>query len=170
MPAEGGVMHDLLRAANKQVRQAKAGGAVALAEIDRQRIAAAYDAALAMGFARHEGQAPLIRRPGARGRPPRRTGHNLLLRLRDCKADVLRFTENFAVPFTNNQAEQDIRMLEPRSGSRLRMKISGGFRTLAGAEIFATMRSVISTARKHGINILRALTMPTGDLVDLLSA
>jgi hypothetical protein len=51
MPAEGGVMHDLLRAANKQVRQAKAGGAVALAEIDRQRIAAAYDAALAMGFA-----------------------------------------------------------------------------------------------------------------------
>jgi hypothetical protein len=50
------------------------------------------------------------------------------------------------------------------------MKISGGFRTLAGAEIFATMRSVISTARKHGINILQALTMPTGDLVALLSA
>ena len=104
-----------------------------------------------------------MRRPGARGRPPRRTGHNLLLRLRDCKADVLRFTEDFAVPFTNNQAEQDIRMM------KVRMKISGGFRTLAGAEIFATMRSVISTARKHGINILRALTMPTGDLVALLS-
>ena len=50
------------------------------------------------------------------------------------------------------------------------MKISGGFRTLAGAEIFATMRSVISTARKHAINILRALTMPTGELMDLLSA
>ena len=157
-------MHDLLRAANKQVRQAKAGGAVALAEIDRQRIAAAYDAALAMGFALHEGQAPLIRRPGARGRPPRRTGHNLLLRLRDRKADVLRFTEDFEVPFTNNQAEQDIRMM------KVRMKISGGFRTLAGAEIFATMRSVISTARKHGINILQALTMPTGALVALLSA
>jgi transposase len=162
--AWAGVMHDLLRAANKQVRQAKAGGVVALAETDRQRIAAAYDAALAMGFALHEGQAPLMRRPGARGRPPRRTGHNLLLRLRDCKADVLRFTENFAVPFTNNQAEQDIRMM------KLRMKISGGFQTLAGAEIFATMRSVISTARKHGINVLRALTMPTGDLANLLSA
>jgi transposase len=104
-----------------------------------------------------------MRRPGARGRPPRRTGHNLLLRLRDCKADVLHFTEDFAVPFTNNQAEQDIRMM------KVRMKISGGFRTMAGAEIFATMRSVISTARKHGINILRALTMPTGDLVALLS-
>jgi len=162
--AWAGVMHELLYAANKQVRQAKAGGAVALAEADRQRIAAAYDAALVMGFDLHEGQAPLVRRPGARGRPPRRTGHNLLLRLRDCKDDVLRFISDFDVPFTNNQAEQDIRMM------KLRMKISGGFRTLAGAEIFATMRSVISTVRKHGINILRALTMPTRDLVDLLSA
>ena len=162
--AWAGVMHELLCAANKQVRQAKAGDAVALAEADRQRIAAAYDAALVMGFDLHEGQAPLVRRPGARGRPPRRTGHNLLLRLRDCKDDVLRFIADFDVPFTNNQAERDIRMM------KLRMKISGGFRTLAGAEIFATMRSVISTTRKHGINILRALTMPTGDLVDLLSA
>lgn len=162
--AWAGVMHELLCAANKQVRQAKAGDAVALAEADRQRIAAAYDAALVMGFDLHEGQAPLVRSPGARGRPPRRTGHNLLLRLRDCKDDVLRFIADFDVPFTNNQAERDIRMM------KLRMKISGGFRTLAGAETFATMRSVISTIRKHGINILRALTMPTGDLVDLLSA
>ena len=156
-------MHDLLRAANKQVWQAKAGGAVALAEADRQRIAQAYDAALALGFALHEGQAPLVRRPGARGRPPRRTGHNLLLRLRDCKYDVLRFTADFDVPFTNNQAEQDIRMM------KLRMKISGGFRTGAGAQIFATLRSIISTARKQGINILKALTSPAGDLVALLS-
>jgi transposase len=159
-----GAMHELLRTANKQVREAKAGGAVALAEPDKHRISAAYDAALAMGLALHEGQAPLLRRPGARGRPPRRTGHNLLLRLRHCKADVLRFIEHFDVPFTNNQAEQDIRMM------KVRMKISGGFRTLGGAEIFAAIRSVISTARKHGINILRALTMPTGELMDLLSA
>ncbi len=53
---------------------------------------------------------------------------------------------------------------------KLRMKISGGFRTVAGAEIFAAMRSVISTARKHGVNILRALTMPPNELVELLSA
>jgi transposase len=117
-----------------------------------------------MGFALHEGQAPLLRRPGAHGRPPRRTGHNLLLRLRHCKADVLRFIEHFDVAFTNNQAEQDIHMM------KVRMKISGGFRTLGGAEIFAAIRSVISTARKHGINILQALTMPTGELMDLLSA
>jgi hypothetical protein len=64
----------------------------------------------------------------------------------------------------NNQAERDIRMM------KLRMKISGGFRTVVGAEIFAAMRSVISTARKHGVNILRALTMPPNELVELLSA
>ncbi len=97
------VMHELLRAANKQVRDARAGGGVALAEPDTQRISAAYDAALAMGFALHEGQAPLARTPGARGRPPRRTGHNLLLRLRERKADVLRFAKDFDVPFTNNR-------------------------------------------------------------------
>jgi transposase len=157
-------MHALLRAANKQVCEARAGGAVALVEADKQRISVAYDAALALGSALHEGQAPLLRRPGARGRPPRRTGHNLLLRLRDRKADVLRFTADFDVPFTNNQAERDIRMM------KLRMKISGGFRTVLGAEIFAAMRSVISTARKHGVNILRALTMPPNELVELLSA
>jgi len=53
---------------------------------------------------------------------------------------------------------------------KLRMKISGGFRTIAGAEIFTTLRSVISTARKHGINILRALAMPPDNLVKLLAA
>jgi transposase len=158
-----GTMHELLRTANKQVRDARAAGATALAEPEKRRIAAAYDATLAIGLALHEGQAPLARTPGARGRPPRRTGHNLLLRLRDRKADVLRFIEDFDVPFTNNQAEQDIRMM------KLKMKISGGFRTLAGAETFATLRSVISTARKHAINILQALTMPTSDLIELLS-
>ena len=72
------VMHELLRAANKQVREAKAGGAVALVEADTQPISVAYDAALAMGFALHEGQAPLVRTPGARGRPPRRTGQDTI--------------------------------------------------------------------------------------------
>jgi transposase len=158
------VMHALLRAANKPVCEARAGGAVALVEADKQRISVADDAALALGFAWHEGQPPLLRPPGARGRPPRRTGHTLLLRLRDRKADVLRFTADFDVPFTNTQAERDIRMM------KLRMKISGGFRTVVGAAIFAALRSVISTARKHGVNILRALTMPPNELVELLSA
>jgi len=164
-----GAMSAVLRAANTLIRQTKAAditnaAAAALADADKRRIPADYDAALAIGFALHEGQAPLARTPGARGRPPRRIGHNLLLRLRDRRADVLRFCDDFDVPFTNNQAEQDIRMM------KLRMKISGGFRAIAGTEIFATLRSVISTARKHGINILRALAMPRDNLVKLLAA
>ena len=86
-------------------------------------------------------------------------GHNLLERLRDHKTQVLRFVFDFAVPFTNNQAEQDIRMM------KVKMKISGGFRTQAGAEIFATLRSVLSTARKQGMNILRALTVAPTSLI-----
>jgi len=164
-----GAMSAVLRAANTLIRQTKAAditnaAAAALADADKRRIPADYDAALAIGFALHEGQAPLVHTPGARGRPPRRIGHNLLLRLRDRRADVLRFCDDFDVPFTNNQAEQDIRMM------KLRMKISGGFRAIAGTEIFATLRSVISTARKHGINILRALAMPRDNLVKLLAA
>jgi len=78
----------------------------------------------------HEKQPSLARQARSRGRPARRPGHNLLIRLRDFKSDVLRFLSNFAVPFTNNQAEQDIRMM------KVKMKISGGFRAQAGAETF----------------------------------
>ena len=63
-----------------------------------------------------------------RGRPPRRVGHNLLLRLSTRKQDVLRFLTDPSVPFTNNLAEQDGRMM------KLRQKISGGFRSEDGAK------------------------------------
>ena len=114
-----------------------------------------YDAILAAGFAFHETQPPLI--PAAvkahrRGRQPRRVGHNLLLRLSTRKTDVLRFLSDPTVPFTNNLAEQDGRMM------KLRQKISGGFRSEDGAADFATIRSVLSTARKQGWNLLHTLT------------
>src|SRR5487761_2187610 len=99
-------------------------------------------------------------RPG--GRPPRRVGHNLLLRLSTRKQDVLRFLTDPRVPFTNNLAERDGRMM------KLRQKISGGFRSEAGAEDFAVIRSVLSTARKQGWNMLQTLTAdPTRLIADL---
>jgi transposase len=111
-----------------------------------------YDAILAEGFAFHEAQPALISTARKRrGRVPRRIGHNLLLRLHGRKLDVLRFLSDPTVPFTNNLAERDGRMM------KLRQKISGGFRSTDGAEDFATIRSLLSTARKQGWDILQAL-------------
>jgi len=111
-----------------------------------------YDAVLTEGFAFHEAQPALISTARKRqGRVPRRTGHNLLLRLRVRKVDVLRFLSDPTVPFTNNLAERDGRMM------KLRQKISGGFRSVDGAEDFAVIRSLLSTARKQGWDILQAL-------------
>ena len=111
-----------------------------------------YDAILTEGFAFHEAQPALISTARKRrGRVPRRTGHNLLFRLRVRKVDVLRFLSDPTVPFTNNLAERDGRMM------KLRQKISGGFRSVDGAEDFAVIRSLLSTARKQGWDILQAL-------------
>ncbi len=115
-----------------------------------------YDSIVADGIAFHESQPPLDPAPTKgiarrRGRKRRRIGHNLLLRLHTRKEDVLRFLIDPTVPFTNNQAEQDGRMM------KLKQKISGGFRSQKGAEDFANIRSVISTARKQGWNVIEAL-------------
>jgi transposase len=126
-----------------------------------------YDALLAEGLVFHEAQAPLVRaaiKGGGkrRGRAPRRTGHNLLLRLATRKQDTLRFLHDATVPFTNNQAERDARMM------KLRQKISGGFRSLQGAMDFALIRSYFSTANKQGWNIIDALTHDPSNLAKSL--
>ena len=109
-------------------------------------------AVLTEGFTFHEAQPALISTARKRrGRVPRRTGHNLLRRLHGRKLDVLRFLSDPTVPFTNNLAERDGRMM------KLRQKISGGFRSVEGAEDFAVIRSLLSTARKQGWDILQAL-------------
>ena len=124
-----------------------------------------YDTTLAEGLAFHEAQPALIRALGkgkGRGRQPRRIGHNLLLRLSVRKPDVLRFLFNPDVPFTNNLAERDGRMM------KLRQKISGGFRSQGGAADFAVIRSLLSTAKKQGWDILQTLTAnPVCLLADL---
>lgn len=153
----------LLVNAAKAVRCASEQGQSALAERTSRRIVAVYDAIVLRGLGFHGQQPALGRRPGARGRSAKRPGHNLLVRLRDFKTEVLRFLLDFAVPFTNNQAAQDIRMM------KVKMKISGSFRTQAGAEIFATLRSVLSTTRKRGWNPLKTLSNTPASLILALS-
>lgn len=120
-----------------------------------------YDAVLAEGFAFHDGQPALVRpaRAKRRGRQPRRVGHNLLLRLSTRKQDVLRFLSDPAVPFTNNLAERDGRMM------KLRQKISGGFRTVDAAAEFGIIRSLLSTAKKQGWDVLNTLAAQPSQLL-----
>jgi transposase len=122
-----------------------------------------YDAIVADGLTFHEGQ-PALTKTRPRGRPPRRVGHNLLLRLSTCKQDVLRFLTDPQLPFTNNLAERDGRMM------KLRQKISGGFRSEEGAKDFAVVRSVLSTARKQGWDMLQTLNDDPTRLIASLRA
>ncbi len=95
-----------------------------------------------------EGEAANPRAPpsGKRGRTRQSKAFNLLQRLRDYADDVLRFMTDHGVPFTNNLAEQAVRM------PKVKQKISGCFRTLAGAQKFCTIRSYLETMRKQGAN------------------
>jgi transposase len=93
-------------------------------------------------------------RTGKRGRPALGAAGSLLARLETHRADVLRFATDFTVPFDNNQAERDIRMV------KLQQKISGGWRSDSGAEAFLDVRSYLGTARKHrqgAMTVLRDL-------------
>ena len=90
--------------------------------------------------------------PG-QGRCAQSKAANLLDRLEQFDLSVLAFLFDERVPFTNNQGEQDIRMI------KVRQKISGCFRTLRGAQIFCRIRSYLSTCRKQGRNLWEAIQM-----------
>ena len=79
--------------------------------------------------------------------------HALATRMRDRRQDYLRFACDLRVPFDNNPAEQVIRM------SKLRIKVSGCMRSMAGAQTFCDIRSYLATAARHGIGWLDALTL-----------
>lgn len=86
-----------------------------------------------------------------RGRKKQTKPQNLLDRLEKHEDWVLAFLRDFRIPFTNNLAEQDIRMI------KVKQKISGCFRTMQGAEQFLAVRSYISTVRKNGQQIFPAI-------------
>jgi transposase len=85
-----------------------------------------------------------------KGRRKKTKAANLLQRLEEHKGEVLRFLHDFGVPFSNNQIERDLRP------TKLHEKISGGWRSEAGARAFLSIRSYLSTARKQGRGMLTA--------------
>ncbi|MFN3176437.1 MAG: IS66 family transposase [Phaeodactylibacter xiamenensis] len=86
-----------------------------------------------------------------KGRAKKTKGRNLLERLERYEEEVLRFTREHEVPFTNNLAERDIRPLKTK------LKVSGCFRTLQGARHYARIKSFCSTAKKHGLSAYEEL-------------
>lgn len=99
-----------------------------------------------------EKECPLpIKTKGKRGRAKSSFSRNLLERLKNFELETLAFMTSKLIPFTNNQGENDIRM------TKVQQKISGCFRSMAGAKVFARIRSYINTCRKHNIGITEAL-------------
>ena len=88
---------------------------------------------------------------GKRGRPKNSKGRNLLNRLVLHQDGVIAFAFTEGIPFTNNQAERDIRCLKTKQ------KVATSFRTFKGAQNYARIQSFVSTSRKHGMNVFQNL-------------
>jgi transposase len=146
-------MMDLLLDANDAVNEALARGEDHLDPDTVSSIRAGYRALLARGWAANE--APSTQ-TDFKGVPVtqkwyKNSAVTLLKRLERHQDSVLRFTCDFDAPFTNNQAERDVRMI------KLQQKISGSWRSRAGADGFCAIRSYVSTMKKHGHNVLHGL-------------
>jgi transposase len=126
--------------------------AMRLSPPELEGFAKRYDDVVQSGFAANP--APVSPTEGEgkkRGRAKQAPPVNLLIRLRDFKGEVLAFMSDFRVPFDNNQGERDVRMV------KVKQKVSGGFRTLEGAQRFGRIRGYISTARKNTQNVFEAI-------------
>lgn len=142
-------MKALLSDIKRQVGVATASGETKLSACRIKKFERRYAEILNDGFKQESSQPPLAR--GKRGRRKQSKAKNLLDRLSRFQKESLAFMYDFRVPFDNNLAERDLRMM------KVQQKISGCFRTPAGATAFCRIRSYISTMRKQGHNVFTVL-------------
>lgn len=97
-----------------------------------------------------------------RGRKKKSKVLNLICRLHNYKESVCLFIKNLCVPFDNNQAERDLKMV------KIKTKVSGCFRNEEGAQEYLTIMSYIGSARKHGINVFTAIREALNGTPDII--
>ena len=147
--AWAGEMIELLLDIKAAVCQARAEGRTHLHPVEVADWKARYQARLSQAYLANPPDPPP--EIAKKGRRKQSTARNLLDRLSKYQQAVLLFLDNFAVPFDNSLAERDLRMV------KVQQKISGCFRSPAGAVAFCRIRGYLSTLRKQGIAVLTAL-------------
>ena len=140
-------MSSVLRSLKRAKEQAQAKGDNELEEKLLQRYQRVYKRIVERALIKNPAPPPT----GKPGRSPEGKTRSLALRLQRYEPAVLQFAVDFDVPFDNNLAERDLRMI------KLQKKISGCFRSEQGAINFCTTRSYISTMRKQGQNVMKAI-------------
>ena len=142
-------LKDLLREMKASTDRARTAGAGHLPQGERDRLVARYEDFLAAGLAANP--PPPARAPRHRGRIKQSPARNLLERLWLGREEVLAFLDDLAIPFDNNQAERDLRMV------KVQQKVSGCFRSTCGGTAFGRIRGYVSSLSKQGVKRLAAL-------------
>lgn len=141
-------LKDLLRDMKTATDLACNSGAAHLPQAEREGFVARYEQLLAAGLAANP---PPPRSAHRRGRQKQSPARNLLERLWMGQGEVLAFLDDLTIPFDNNQAERDLRML------KVQQKVSGCFRSPRGGAAFGRIRGYLSSLSKQGIKRLAAL-------------
>src|ERR1044071_1434656 len=151
-------LRELLLETKAAVERALQAGELRLGAEEQTRLLNRYDELVGKGLAVNSVESGTAAEPTAdtivevgEAAGCQKQARNLLLRMQRKREQVLRFMTDFSIPFDNNQAERDLRMV------KLQQKIGGCFRSEEGARKFCRIRSYVSTMRKQGKEVLGAL-------------